>query len=106
MRVTHKKRGTTYETVSEGKERRRLMPLPSLFSFPATRKQALLDGVTRYFTGKPCLRGHVSVRLADRGTCLACRNEALATRYRKRHLKSMRDSTRRRRERRKLADAS
>lgn len=32
-------------------------------------------GYRRYFTGKPCLRGHVSERAAERKTCIACRQE-------------------------------
>jgi hypothetical protein len=38
-----------------------------------TRKQALALGLKRYFTGKPCCRGHVVERLASAGTCVECR---------------------------------
>lgn len=37
-----------------------------------TRADAALLGLTRYFTGKPCKRGHVSERRAGYGTCIAC----------------------------------
>jgi hypothetical protein len=36
-----------------------------------TRAEALARGLTRYFTGKPCKRGHISER-SDRW-CIACR---------------------------------
>ena len=45
---------------------------------PKTRKQALLDGVARYYTGTPCLKGHIAPRRARTGECLACRAEYLA----------------------------
>ena len=36
------------------------------------RKQAAAAGLTRYFTGKPCPRGHLSERLVSTRGCLAC----------------------------------
>lgn len=39
------------------------------------RAVARARGYRRYFTGKPCLRGHVSERAAERKTCIACRQE-------------------------------
>jgi hypothetical protein len=38
-----------------------------------TRKQALALGLKRYFTGKPCCRGHIVERLVSAGTCVECR---------------------------------
>jgi predicted Fe-S protein YdhL (DUF1289 family) len=38
-----------------------------------TRKQAIEQGLKRYFTGKPCKRGHVDERYVTRG-CIACLN--------------------------------
>lgn len=38
-----------------------------------TRKQALALGLTQYFTGKPCKRGHVSARGSANGNCISCR---------------------------------
>jgi hypothetical protein len=32
-----------------------------------SRQEALAQGVKRYFTGKPCCRGHVAERLAHYG---------------------------------------
>lgn len=49
---------------------------------PATRKEALSGGYKRYFTGSPCLQGHVAERRAKTGECLSCRAE---------HLKSWRE---------------
>jgi len=37
-----------------------------------TRKDALAHGLTHYFTGKPCKRGHVSKRYAKTGNCVEC----------------------------------
>jgi hypothetical protein len=38
-----------------------------------TRKVALKRGLTRYFTGKPCKRGHISERKTCDWTCLMCK---------------------------------
>lgn len=40
-----------------------------------TRKGAKARGLARYFTGKPCSRGHMAERSAAAGTCLACHAE-------------------------------
>ncbi len=37
-----------------------------------TRAEARLLGLRRYFTGKPCKRGHVCERLTCNATCLRC----------------------------------
>jgi hypothetical protein len=37
-----------------------------------TRKEAQEKGLPRYFTGKPCKRGHVCERYCRRGTCVDC----------------------------------
>ena len=39
------------------------------------RQQALKDGLPRYFTGKPCCRGHVVERYTHNKTCCECANE-------------------------------
>jgi hypothetical protein len=36
------------------------------------RKDALAQGLTHYFTGKPCKRGHVAARYAKTGNCVEC----------------------------------
>jgi hypothetical protein len=41
-----------------------------------TRKEALEQGSTRYFTGEPCGRGHVAERYTARGNCVECQEEA------------------------------
>lgn len=43
---------------------------------PRTRAEALALGVTRYFTGRPCLRGHVAERLAPTRHCLECKRNS------------------------------
>ncbi len=40
------------------------------------RAEAMAKGLGRYFTGKPCRRGHVSERFTRKGICVACAREA------------------------------
>jgi len=40
-----------------------------------TRKEAKEKGLTRYYTGKPCLNGHISERLLSSGQCLTCNKD-------------------------------
>jgi 5-methylcytosine-specific restriction endonuclease McrA len=37
-----------------------------------TRKEANSEGLAHYFTGKPCIRGHLAIRFAINGTCREC----------------------------------
>lgn len=39
-----------------------------------TRKQAMLDGENKYFTGRPCRNGHMSFRYVQSGSCYDCIN--------------------------------
>ncbi len=43
---------------------------------PISRSQAKADGSTKYFTGRPCKRGHVDWRWLCNGTCLSCESES------------------------------
>lgn len=43
-----------------------------------TRAEAKRDKLRRYFTGKPCLRGHVAERATVNGHCIECRDEAIS----------------------------
>lgn len=36
------------------------------------RKEAIARGLTRYFTGKPCCRGHLAEHYARSGNCCDC----------------------------------
>jgi hypothetical protein len=49
-----------------------------------TRKDARAQGLRRYFTGKPCKRGHVSERNVRSLTCMECDRVAQAVRLPKR----------------------
>lgn len=40
--------------------------------FPSKRKEAQEKGFNHYFSGKPCKQGHIALRRADWGGCLAC----------------------------------
>lgn len=41
-------------------------------SVPRTRKEARAKGETRYYTGRPCINGHVAERMVANGTCVTC----------------------------------
>ena len=41
---------------------------------PKTRKEAKETGATHYFTGEPCLRGHIALR-KTKGACVECLKE-------------------------------
>ena len=41
-------------------------------TLPNSRKEAKAVGSLRYFTGRPCKRGHVAPRLTSNGGCLEC----------------------------------
>ena len=43
-----------------------------------TRKEAKSQGLTRYFTGKPCVHGHVDERKVANKTCVVCSHIAVA----------------------------
>ena len=48
-----------------------------------TREEAIAQGLSHYFTGKPCRNGHVSVRGVKKWNCLECdRNHKAAERVR------------------------
>lgn len=45
-----------------------------------TRAEARRQGAKRYFTGKPCLRGHIAERQVSNLTCLECNLEKVRAR--------------------------
>lgn len=47
-----------------------------------SRQKARAEGLTRYFTGKPCVHGHISERRTTNSKCLECQKEYLSV-YRK-----------------------
>ena len=42
--------------------------------YPTTRAEAKATGATHYFTGKPCIRGHIAPR-KTKGSCVECMKE-------------------------------
>ena len=56
---------------TETAARRALLP-------PSPREQAILEGKTRYFTGKPCLNGHIAERSVKGRQCILCLAEIKA----------------------------
>jgi hypothetical protein len=40
-----------------------------------TRKEAAQQGLSRYFTGKPCKHGHIAERQTGKGVCIACKRD-------------------------------
>ena len=47
-----------------------------------SRAEAKAEGLNRYFTGKPCKRGHVCERTVSDRKCVECRNRHIK-KYRK-----------------------
>jgi hypothetical protein len=43
-----------------------------------TRKEAILNKATQYFTGRACIKGHIAARRAKTGECLKCRKTYLS----------------------------
>ncbi len=41
---------------------------------PNPRRDAIRAGRSRYFTGKPCKKGHITEREVTSGHCVECRN--------------------------------
>lgn len=58
-------------------------------SAKVSKKEALAKGLKTYFTGKPCLRGHVAVRMVINSTCSVCLNDR-RTAYDKKHVEKHR----------------
>lgn len=40
-----------------------------------TRKEAVRNRLGRYYTGRPCKRGHIAERATSNRTCLQCRRK-------------------------------
>lgn len=65
-----------------------------------TRQEAITRGLSRYFTGKPCKRGHIAER-EGQGNCIPCNradNKAREARRRVAHPEKTREYKRRYRE--------
>jgi hypothetical protein len=56
-----------------------------------TRAEAKAQGLSRYFTGKPCLRGHVAERYTGTKQCVECNRERCARYYARDPVKSKAD---------------
>jgi len=41
-------------------------------SAKVSKKEALAQGLKTYYTGKPCVRGHVAARMVSNSTCVVC----------------------------------
>lgn len=61
--------------------------------YPKTRKEAKALGAAHYFTGEPCVRGHVAPR-KTKGACVECMKEDWATGNAKRALKPKSEASR------------
>lgn len=46
-----------------------------------TRQEAIVNGSLRYFTGKPCKRGHISERYVKNGSCHECSLQLRRAKY-------------------------
>lgn len=47
-----------------------------------SRLEAARQGLTRYYTGRPCLRGHDAERYVSSGQCCQCNLEQARANYR------------------------
>jgi 5-methylcytosine-specific restriction endonuclease McrA len=59
--------------------------------YPKSRKEAKEAGVAYYFTGEPCVRGHVAIR-KTKGSCVECMKEDWAIDNEKRKSKPKTDA--------------
>jgi hypothetical protein len=50
--------------------------MDELFDYPATQDMAARLGYRRYYTGRPCVRGHLGLRYTMTGGCCQCNAEA------------------------------
>lgn len=57
-----------------------------------SRQAAKLERLARYFTGKPCAKGHITQRLVSNFSCVKCKNEHPVL-YRQRYPDRMRAAT-------------
>jgi hypothetical protein len=46
-----------------------------------TRREAFAAGLKRYYTGKPCKRGHIAERCVYTCGCIACQRSDARRRY-------------------------
>lgn len=53
------------------------------------RKDAMLAGLTKYFTGKPCKHGHIEQRSVLDGTCAECARLKTARHYKQDPIKML-----------------
>lgn len=70
------------------------MPLSQMLPL-LRRKDALRSGKVRYFTGKPCKRGHIAERIARCGRCMQCCKEHYYGDNREKHAKYVKNWVRR-----------
>lgn len=57
-----------------------------------TRADAIAHGLAKYFTGKPCKRGHISARWTNTSNCADCTIERIyAQRMKIKQIREMRD---------------
>lgn len=52
-----------------------------LNDYPRSKAGAAELGISRYFTGKKCIKGHLSLRATKTGMCLECVRETARTLY-------------------------
>jgi hypothetical protein len=52
-------------------------------NLPKTAREAKLEGSNYYYTGKPCVNGHVTRRLTSTRACYECHLEHVRNRLKK-----------------------
>ena len=58
-----------------------------------SKKEAKSQGLIRYFTGKPCSRGHIAERLVSNWMCVSCNLNYAKTRYKSNPSKAISKAT-------------
>lgn len=71
--------GVSPATICDIRKNRSWRNKPPRDSTP--RKKALEEGAIRYFTGKPCAKGHTAERLTSDRSCVDCNSQKARERY-------------------------
>ena len=56
-----------------------------------TREEAKCNGLTKYYTGKPCPHGHNGLRMVSNGRCVSCLKKRWADRPKEEKHKAIKD---------------
>lgn len=81
VRTRARRLGISWTTRGK-KVNREVLDVPDEWKrMPDNQQTGLLQGLTQYFTGRPCDNGHISPRNTKSGGCLVCVNERNKNQY-------------------------